>query len=59
MGRTYDGLILAELIDGGRQRETDRQRGAGVNSESPQQTWVKFPHNMYQSRRTNTAVLNS
>lgn len=25
MGRTYDGLILAELIDGGRQRETDRE----------------------------------
>lgn len=25
VARTYDGLILAELIDGGRQRETDRE----------------------------------
>lgn len=25
VGRTYDGLILAGLIDGGRQRETDRE----------------------------------
>lgn len=30
VGRTYDGLILAELIGGGRDRQTDR-RGAGVN----------------------------
>lgn len=40
----------------GRERQTER--GAGVNGESPQQTWVKFPHSVYQSRRTNTAVLD-
>lgn len=34
-------------VDRWGQAEGDRQRGAGINSESPQQTWVKFPH-MYQ-----------
>lgn len=35
VGRTYNGLILAELIDGGRRRETDREgQASAVNHHS-------------------------